>query len=52
MADLIVLGFDNEDTAEAVRTLSAKLMQEHRGSADDQCAREQRGLRGQTGLGR
>jgi uncharacterized membrane protein len=29
VADLIVLGFDNEDTAEAVRTLSAKLMQEH-----------------------
>ena len=29
MADLIVLGFDEEDTAEAVRTLTAKLMKEH-----------------------
>jgi|GraSoiStandDraft_43_1057313.scaffolds.fasta_scaffold343643_1 uncharacterized membrane protein len=29
MADLIVLGFDNEDTAEAVRTLTGKLMKEH-----------------------
>jgi uncharacterized membrane protein len=29
LADLIVLGFENEDTAEAVRTLSAKLMKEH-----------------------
>jgi uncharacterized membrane protein len=29
MADLIVLGFDQEDTAEAVRTLTTKLMKEH-----------------------
>jgi uncharacterized membrane protein len=29
VADLIVLGFDNEDTAEAVRTLSGQLMKEH-----------------------
>ncbi len=29
MADLIVLGFDQEDTAAAVRTLTGRLMQEH-----------------------
>jgi uncharacterized membrane protein len=29
MADLIVLGFDQEETAEAVRTLTGKLMKEH-----------------------
>jgi len=29
MTDLIVLGFDQEDTAEAVRTLTARLMKEH-----------------------
>lgn len=29
MADLVVLGFDREDTAEAVRTLTVNLMKEH-----------------------
>ena len=29
MADLIVLGFDREETAEAVRTLTARLMREN-----------------------
>jgi hypothetical protein len=34
MADMVVWGFDEEDTAEAVRTLTAKLVKQPRPGSD------------------